>query len=202
MNTYKPPTLKLYDDWHNAPDSRGVRVEACHPDYIPTSRQLPVIEETQKAIERLEKAGRYPYNSSVDEIVAAAFGVAMTDPIINADKEYNVVNGIMGSDIYYARRYIDTQKRIAANLEAIKAANLTPGMKIGKIKINWKLAKACVIDELSKNGAKITFTLGSKGYTAYMDSLNSLIECAKAAGNPLFSNYTPANMGGQHEVIK
>jgi hypothetical protein len=195
MKTYTPPTLRPYDDWHNAPDSRGVRIEASHPDYIPTPRQLPVIEKTRKALEQLEKAGKYPYCSSVAEIVAAAFGVAMTDPIINASKEYFVERGVMGSDIYYARRYIDTQKRIAANLEVINAANLTQGMRIGKIKINCKQAKACIIDELSKNGAKIVFTMGSKKYTAYMDSLNDLIESAKAAGNPLFSSYTPANLG-------
>jgi len=190
MRTYTPPTQKPYDDWHNAPDARGVQVEASHPEYIPTPRQLPVIEETKKALEQLEKAGKYPYNSDVNKIVCAALGVDMTDPIINPSKDYNVQHGIMGADIYYARRYLDTQKRVTENRDTIKAFDLLAGMEIGQIKINGKQAKACAIKEVSKYGANISFTLGSKKYEAHFDSLVALIGSVKAAGNPIFANKT------------
>ena len=186
MKTYTPPSIKIHRDWENTNiDGKCLRV-VDHPDYTPTIRQLIIIDATREAIEQIKQACKYPYTIDVNNIVAKLLNVSNNDPLRHSTEDFNVQGGIFGYDVYNARRYIEKQDLVKSNLEAIANLNLSIGAKIGKIKINNKIANACLIDGISKTGISIKYTKGRFKYTSFIERISRIKSMAEEANNYIF----------------
>ena len=188
MKTYIPPSIDIHRDWENTnTEGKCIRKHE-HPDYIPTSRQIIIIEATKQALDELEDAGKYPYARCVTDIVARILNVSGDDPLRHRTKEFNVEGGVFAYDVYSARHYIAKQELIMDNLEAINNLNLSIGAKIGKIKINSKIANACIIDGISKTGMSINYTKGRFKYTSFVERISNIKSMAEEANNYIFES--------------
>ena len=188
MKTYIPPSIDIHRDWENT-DTEGKCIRTHeHPDYIPTSRQIIIIEATKQALDELEDAGKYPYTRCVTDIVARILNVSGDYPLRHSTKDFNVQGGIFGYDVYSARHYIEKQELVKDNLEAINNLNLSIGAKIGKIKINSKIANSCIIDGISKTGVSIKYTKGRFKYTSFIQRISNIKSMAEEASNYIFES--------------
>ena len=190
MNAYTPPTKNIHRDWENT-DGEGSCIRTCeHPDYKPTERQAVIIAATRAAHNELEEAGKYPYNNDVDMITGRLLNIEPENVLRHATEDFNVSGGLFGYDRYQASKYIVKQKLIESNKAQINKLNLSPNLKIGKLKVNCKLAKGCTIQAVSRTGVDLAFSLGNKKYTLFIEDIKRLIGMAKSAGNMIFNSGT------------
>lgn len=129
--TYEAPSRKVHDDWIGAKSA----------DYVPTPRQLPIIEVVREALSQ----GLF-YTDAV--LTYAQKALALTPEQIAAQPgRLTVEGGIFGMDCYYARCFIEACQARAREQDAWALLKPKVGAKLGTLVLN---------DGLCARGAHIT----------------------------------------------
>lgn len=143
--TYTLPELDPYRDW------------TCHEsrDFKPNARQQIVIESVRRALAQ----GLF-YNTDVRAFCAS--DLAISEDVDKCKRE-RVEGGTFGSDLYYARRYLDAvalhEKQDAAVAElSLKAGQKLPALMFG----DYKLIRAVFVETVSESG-RVVAIRGSRG---------------------------------------
>lgn len=135
--------------------------------YEPNQRQSIVIEATRQAMGKLSQNDQdnFVYQTPLVKEVMALLSVPDNHPCANATKEENLEFGKIGTDVYYAREYIEAKKYYADQSAIMRRLGITKGQKFGSFKEEYgKLKRNIFIETVTDIGAVILFTQGNKRY--------------------------------------
>lgn len=132
MTTYTLPERNdTYEDWAGC-GARG---------YVPTERQRPIIDAVTAAL----AAGLY-YSSDVLADVIRRLGIPPDVAEVQRSQSCRNEGGVVGMDVYYARRYIEARAEHKAEDEARAILAPEPGKALGMLIFSdRKQTRACTI---------------------------------------------------------
>lgn len=167
---YAPPVGGAYEEWNG----KGYK------DFVPSERQLMVVEAVKAAL----AAGKY-YS---DEVRAFCADYLKVDSAFQQSKgPIRTEGGEFGMDCYYARQYLDAQKKHAANDKAMSLLKPYVGQKLGTLVFNdyKRTTGMTVISVFPETGSvRVTGKRGSQTVetTAEATQIQSAMERAKTKG--------------------
>lgn len=132
---YVLPTPSSNQDWS------GYALRA----FQPTERQRPVIEAVRAAL-----AAELFYSNEIMQFCAQQLCVTPAQAAVGAKR---VEGGEFGMDCYYARRYLESREKIAAEDAAHQRLAPRVGMRLGTLRFNdFKRNTGMVVDEVLPDG--------------------------------------------------
>lgn len=130
--------------------------------FAPTPRQALVVEAVTAAL----AAGLY-YTVDVREFCARYLGITPEVDAFQRSQVTQVEGGEFGMDCYYARRYLDAQKKHAELRRFAEALRARPGDSLGTLVFSdFKRTNATCVKTVSECGRYLTIT-GKRGAATY-----------------------------------
>lgn len=176
---------------YEAPDRPGTEWTGYEAgSFTPNDRQQIVINAVTEAVD-----GGLFYTDEVVEKVAVLLRVSQE---VRAKNTGNVEHGNFGSDVYYARRTLEAQRKAAQRVAVAAQMRLAVGEKLGTVMFSdCKRVNATVVEAMSENGMSIT-VIGKRGASCVRSTLcplqlMSVIDRAREHG---------ARKGGYAEFVE
>lgn len=138
-------------------------------DYVPTARQEPIIAAVRHA---LNEAAMY-YTADVRKHCVGLLQPTAEQLAVNSGK---VEGGEFGMDLYYARAYLEAQRKFQWNDAMMSRIQQLVGTRVGTLIVNGVKLSSCFFVEITKDGVfQLEGNKGSKRVEISVLSANQFV---------------------------